>query len=146
MPLSFVCILGGTTTLIGTSTNLLVAAVAQDNGLDRFGIFTITPVGLVAGVAGTLALLLIARRFLPDDSPSQIALSQEHRTFLSEVRILKDGNLVGRRVGERYSSVTGARWSVLLSRVTATRPALPARARPLARRSIRARRLRRCRG
>ncbi|WP_287939895.1 SLC13 family permease [Sphingopyxis sp.] len=100
MPLSFVCILGGTTTLIGTSTNLLVAAVAQDNGLDRFGIFTITPVGLVAGVAGTLALLLIARRFLPDDSPSQIALSQEHRTFLSEVRILKDGNLVGRRVGD----------------------------------------------
>ncbi|HRE34262.1 MAG: SLC13 family permease [Sphingopyxis sp. 65-8] len=100
MPLSFVCILGGTTTLIGTSTNLLVAAVAQDNGLDRFGIFTITPVGLVAGVSGTLALLLIARRFLPDDSPSQIALSQEHRTFLSEVRILKDGNLVGRRVGD----------------------------------------------
>ena len=100
MPLSFVCILGGTTTLIGTSTDLLVAAVAQDNGLDRFGIFTITPVGLVAGVAGTLALLLIARRFLPDDSPSQIALSQEHRTFLSEVRILKDGNLVGRRVGD----------------------------------------------
>jgi di/tricarboxylate transporter len=100
MPLSFVCILGGTTTLIGTSTNLLVAAVAQDNGLDRFGIFTITPVGLVAGVAGTLALLLIARRVLPDDSPSQIALSQEHRTFLSEVRILKDGNLVGRRVGD----------------------------------------------
>ncbi len=100
MPLSFVCILGGTTTLIGTSTNLLVAAVAQDYGLDRFGIFTITPVGLVAGVAGTLALLLIARRFLPDDSPSQIALSQEHRTFLSEVRILKDGNLVGRRVGD----------------------------------------------
>ena len=48
MPLSFVAILGGTTTLIGTSTNLLVAAVADANGLDRFGIFTITPVGLVA--------------------------------------------------------------------------------------------------
>lgn len=100
IPLSYVCILGGTTTLIGTSTNLLVAAVAEDSGLDRFGIFTITPVGLVAGVAGVLSLLFISRRFLPDDSPSQIALSQDHRTFLSEVRILTDGNLVGRKIGE----------------------------------------------
>lgn len=100
MPLSFVAILGGTTTLIGTSTNLLVAAVADANGLDRFGIFTITPVGLVAGVAGVTALLYIARRFLPDEAPNQIALSQEHRGFLTEVRIAKDGNLVGKPVGE----------------------------------------------
>lgn len=71
MPLSFVAILGGTTTLIGTSTNLLVAAVADANGLDRFGIFTITPVGLVAGVAGVTALLYIARRFLPDEAPTR---------------------------------------------------------------------------
>lgn len=100
IPLSYVCILGGTTTLIGTSTNLLVAAVAEDNGLNRFGIFTITPVGLIAGVAGIAALLLVSRHLLPNDSPSQIALSQDHRTFLSEVRILGDGNLVGRVVGE----------------------------------------------
>lgn len=100
MPLSFVAILGGTTTLIGTSTNLLVAAVADANGLDRFGIFTITPVGLVAGVVGVTALLYIARRFLPDEAPNQIALSQEHRGFLTEVRIAKDGNLVGKPVGE----------------------------------------------
>src|SRR3546814_2626821 len=98
IPLSYVSILGGTTTLIGTSTNLLVAAVAEDNGLDRFGIFTITPVGMVAGVAGILSLVLIARPFLPTDTASQIALSQEHRSFLSEVRILKGGNLVGRRL------------------------------------------------
>ena len=100
IPLSYVAILGGTTTLIGTSTNLLVAAVAEENGLDRFGIFTITPVGLIAGVVGAFALLSIARRFLPDESPNQIALSQDHRSFLSEVRILRGGNLVGRRVGD----------------------------------------------
>ncbi|MBL0768384.1 SLC13 family permease [Sphingopyxis sp. DHUNG17] len=100
IPLSYVAILGGTTTLIGTSTNLLVAAVADENGLDRFGIFTITPVGLVAGAAGVLALILIARHFLPDDTPQQIALSQDHRSFLSEVRILKGGTLVGRKVSD----------------------------------------------
>ncbi len=100
IPLSYVCILGGTTTLIGTSTNLLVAAVAEDNGLNRFGIFTITPVGLIAGIAGMAALLLVSRHLLPNDSPSQIALSQDHRSFLSEVRILGDGNLVGRVIGE----------------------------------------------
>ena len=100
IPLSYVAILGGTTTLVGTATNLLVGAVAEENGLDGFGIFTITPVGLVAGVIGAFGLLAIARRFLPDDAPNQIALSQDHRSFLSEVRILKDGNLVGRRVGD----------------------------------------------
>lgn len=100
IPLSYVCILGGTTTLIGTSTNLLVAAVAEDNGLNRFGIFTITPVGLIAGIAGMAALLLVSRHLLPNDSPSQIALSQDHRSFLSEVRILGDGNLVGRVIGD----------------------------------------------
>ena len=100
IPLSYVAILGGTTTLIGTSTNLLVASVAQDAGLTRFGIFTITPVGLVAGVVGAFAMLFIARRFLPEEASSQIALGQDHRAFLSEIRILKDGNLVGRRIGD----------------------------------------------
>ncbi len=59
IPLSYMSILGGTLTLIGTSTNLLVDGVAQGYGQPRFGIFEITGVGLVAMAAGALTLLLL---------------------------------------------------------------------------------------
>jgi Na+/H+ antiporter NhaD/arsenite permease-like protein len=58
IPLSYAAILGGTCTLIGTSTNLLVAGIAQNAGLESFTIFEITPVGAVVAVAGSLMLLL----------------------------------------------------------------------------------------
>lgn len=60
MPLSFAAVLGGTLTLIGTSTNLLVNDMASVAGQARFGIFEITPVGLWVGLAGGLYLLLFS--------------------------------------------------------------------------------------
>ncbi|MGE0847240.1 MAG: SLC13 family permease [Flavobacteriaceae bacterium] len=65
IPLSYAAILGGTCTLIGTSTNLLVDSLAQKQGQPAFGIFEITPVGLVAAVSGMLFLALAGRFLLP---------------------------------------------------------------------------------
>ncbi|MGH6707219.1 MAG: SLC13 family permease [Sphingomicrobium sp.] len=60
MPLSYVAVLGGCMTLIGTSTNLLVNDMASVAGQPRFGIFEITPVGLCVALAGGIYLFLLS--------------------------------------------------------------------------------------
>ena len=62
MPLSYLCILGGCCTLIGTSTNLLVSDMARIAGQPTFGLFEITPVGLAVAAAGAVYLLLVSGR------------------------------------------------------------------------------------
>lgn len=64
MPLSYVTVLTGCCTLIGTSTNLLVDDMARVAGQPRFGLFEITPVGLPVAIAGGLYLLLVSGRLL----------------------------------------------------------------------------------
>lgn len=64
IPLSYIAILGGCCTLIGTSTNLLVADMARLAGQPSFGIFEITPVGLAIAAVGALYLLLASKLFL----------------------------------------------------------------------------------
>jgi di/tricarboxylate transporter len=64
MPLSYAAVLGGCCTLLGTSTNLLVNDMATVAGQPRFGIFEITPVGLIVALTGGLYLLLVSGRLL----------------------------------------------------------------------------------
>ncbi|ARS29379.1 SLC13 family permease [Sphingomonas sp. KC8] len=64
MPLSYITVLTGCCTLIGTSTNLLVDDMARVAGQPRFGFFEITPVGLPVAIAGGLYLLLVSGRML----------------------------------------------------------------------------------
>lgn len=69
MPLSYAAVLGGSCTLIGTSTNLLVNDMAAVAGQPKFGIFEITPVGVMVAIAGGLYLLLFSGRLIPGDEP-----------------------------------------------------------------------------
>lgn len=66
MPLSFAAIMGGTCTLIGTSTNLVVNGLLQKSGYPSLGMFEITPVGLLLLLVAGAFLLLVGSRLLPD--------------------------------------------------------------------------------
>ncbi|MGA0604738.1 SLC13 family permease [Phenylobacterium sp. VNQ135] len=66
IPLSYVTILGGCCTLIGTSTNLLVNDMARSAGQPGFGLFDITPVAVIVAAVGGLYLVLVAPRLLRD--------------------------------------------------------------------------------
>lgn len=90
MPLSFVAIFGGLCTLIGTSTNLLVSGIAEDNGLEPFSMFLMAPLGLIFMGVGLVYMLLVGKRLLPKNVKAEgMRQAAAIRDFLTEIKVVQ---------------------------------------------------------
>jgi len=105
LPLSFASIFGGTCTLIGTSTNLLVSSLSDEQGFRAFRMFELAGLGSILFVVGMLYNVLVPMRFLPDRAVYSSLTRKYHlSSFLTEVQIPEGSKLVGRTVVEEEIS------------------------------------------
>ncbi|MBD1876010.1 SLC13 family permease [Nodosilinea sp. FACHB-131] len=96
IPLSYVTVLGGMITVIGTSTNILASGVSKDLGYGEFGLFQFTAVGVITFVVGLAYLTLFAPRLLPDrKSLSPNLANYDLKDYMSEVVITPRSTLIG---------------------------------------------------
>jgi len=96
IPLSYASILGGMTTLIGSSTNLLVSAAAVQAGHDPIGFFDISIPGMVLAGSGLLYAMVVVPRLLPDrEAVTDKGPSLSGKQFIVQLEISPDSSLVG---------------------------------------------------
>lgn len=100
MPISFAAVVGGTVTLIGTSTNLVVSGLLEDAGQEPMGIFEIGKVGLPFALASIVLIVLLTPLLLPERrAPSEDA-GADAREFTVEMIVEEGAAIVGRSVAE----------------------------------------------
>lgn len=103
IPLSYVSILGGTCTLIGTSTNIIVSDLSAKFGYGAFTMFELSKVGVPLAVLGFVFLLVAGPRLMPGNTNPACELERSDRKkYLAEIRIGKGSRLIGRDLLEFF--------------------------------------------
>lgn len=105
LPLSYLTILGGMLTVIGTSTNVLASGLSEDLGYGSFGLFQFTGVGMITGLIGLLYLAFVAPHWLPNRralNTDQIIQRYGLNNYISEIIIPQGSNLVGQSLRSSY--------------------------------------------
>lgn len=99
MPISFASMFGGVCTLIGTSTNILVSSIAEEQGIRAFSMFEFAPLGLIMFAVGTTYMLIVGIKLIPErrgegDLTETFALNE----YLTEIVILPEAASVGQKI------------------------------------------------
>jgi len=107
LPISFASMMGGTLTLIGTSTNILASDIWERIGDGPFSMFEFTAVGLIVLVIGSIYLLTVGRYLTPERIKPELELTEEFEMaeYLTEVVIRADSPLVGRTIRESIQTL-----------------------------------------
>lgn len=105
LPMGLATIIGGMSTTIGTSTNLLVVGISRDMGVHEFGLFDFVLPACIVGGAGILFLWLIAPRLLPDRVPPMADTTP--RVFNSQLNIQEGGFAAGKTLSEVLAKTNG---------------------------------------
>jgi len=101
MPLAFGAILGGSCTLIGTSTNLAVSSAIQRYGMESYSMFELTPVGIIVAICGIAYMLFIGIKLLPKRGGEDSLTEQYHiREYVSEVVVLPSSPFINKTIAE----------------------------------------------
>jgi len=93
--LSYAGILGGMTTLVGSSTNIIGAQVAKDLGVEGINFFSVTIPGLAIALPGILFVLFILPKLMPKRSKTSSSLSSDQNNFIAQIEIDNESNLIG---------------------------------------------------
>ncbi len=99
MPLSYAAILGGTCTLIGTSTNLVVDGLAKQSGIDGFGLFDLAYIGIPICLIGLVYLLIFPKFLLPNRQSAEDRF-ENTREYMVQMRVESASELVNRSIEE----------------------------------------------
>ncbi len=97
MPLAFASMLGGTCTLIGTSTNVAVSGYIKKAGMPELGMFEITPIGLAIVAVGIAYMMLVGKRMLPEHKEASLTANYAMREYMSEIIVLPQSPLIGQK-------------------------------------------------
>jgi di/tricarboxylate transporter len=98
MPLAYSSILGGTCTLIGTSTNVAVSSALPNYGMETLTLFEITPVGLVLFGVGALYMIIIGNYFIPARQKVGATEDVNSKDYYSEIVVSSESSLVGKAI------------------------------------------------
>jgi di/tricarboxylate transporter len=100
MPISFATLIGGTVTLIGTSTNLVVSGLMVQAGMAPMGMFELTGIALPTAVLGIILLVVLAPRLLPDRRGLRQSFDEQFREFTLEMQVESGGAVDSKSVAE----------------------------------------------
>lgn len=106
LPVSYFAVLGGTVTLLGTSTNILVADLYRKSGGPGFGLFDFTVLGLIYSIVGVTFIVVVGQRLLPNYSPlASLTSGRSHSTYVTELVVNGESKITGKLASEVFDRI-----------------------------------------